>query len=92
MSNKQVLVYGVLESTNDLRSVFVGHIHFKNLALKKYSDHLTRLINQGGMLLQTYEDFLELSVKQLVDHLSVHPHYSAFYAALGIACHCHIHR
>ena len=31
MSNKQVLVYGVLESTNDLRSVFVGHIHFKKI-------------------------------------------------------------
>ena len=31
MSNKQALVYGVLESTNDLRSVFVGHIHFKKL-------------------------------------------------------------
>ena len=31
MSNKQVLVYGVLESTNDLRSVFVGHIHFEKL-------------------------------------------------------------
>ena len=29
MSNKQVLVYRVLESTNDLRSDFVGHIHFK---------------------------------------------------------------
>ena len=28
MSNKQVLVYGVLESTNDLRSVFVGHIYY----------------------------------------------------------------
>ena len=31
MNNKQVLVYGVLESTNDLRSVFVGHIYFKKL-------------------------------------------------------------
>ena len=31
MSNKQVLVYGVLESTNNLRSDFVGHIHFKKL-------------------------------------------------------------
>ena len=29
--NKQVLVYGVLELTNDLRSVFVGHIYFKKL-------------------------------------------------------------
>ena len=28
MNNKQVLVYGVLESTNDLRSVFVGHIYY----------------------------------------------------------------
>ena len=31
MNNKQVLVYGALESTNDLRSVFVGHIYFKKL-------------------------------------------------------------
>ena len=29
MRNKQVLVYGMLESTKDLRNVFVGHIHFK---------------------------------------------------------------
>ena len=28
MNNKQVLVYGVLESANDLRSVFVGHIYY----------------------------------------------------------------
>ena len=27
MNNKQELVYGVLESTNDLRSVFVGHTY-----------------------------------------------------------------
>ena len=53
---------------------------------------LDQLINQRGMLLQTYEDFLELSVKQLVDHLSAHPHYCAFYSPLGIACHYHIHR
>ena len=31
MNNKQVLVSVVLESTNDLRSIFVGHIHFKKL-------------------------------------------------------------
>ena len=31
MSNKQVLVYGLLELTNDLRSILVGHIHFKKL-------------------------------------------------------------
>ena len=31
MNNKQVLVYRVLESTKDLRNVFVGHIHFKKL-------------------------------------------------------------
>ena len=31
MSNKQVLVYEVWESTNDLRSVFLGHIHLKKL-------------------------------------------------------------
>ena len=31
MNNKQILVYGLLESTNDLRSSFVGHIHFEKL-------------------------------------------------------------
>ena len=31
MNNKQVLAYGVLESKNDLRSVFEGHMHFKKL-------------------------------------------------------------
>ena len=29
VNNKHVLIYGVLESTNDLRIVFVGHICFK---------------------------------------------------------------
>ena len=28
---QQVLAYGVLEATNDLRSIYVGHIHFKKL-------------------------------------------------------------
>ena len=31
MSNKQVLVYGLLEPTNYLRGIFVGHIHFIRL-------------------------------------------------------------
>ena len=31
MNNKKVLVNGLFESTNDLRSVFVGHIHFRKL-------------------------------------------------------------
>ena len=31
MNSKQALVYGVLESRNDLRSVFVGQIRFKKL-------------------------------------------------------------
>ena len=31
MNNKQVIVYGLLESTNDLRSIFVEHIYFKKL-------------------------------------------------------------
>ena len=31
MNNKQVLVYEVLESKNDLRSFLVGHIHCNNL-------------------------------------------------------------
>ena len=59
----------------------------------KNLDDLTRLgliwFNEAGMLLQTHGDFVESSVKQLMDYLSVQPHYCAFYAALGIACHCH---
>ena len=31
MNNKQVLFHGFLESTIDLRSIFVGHIHLRNL-------------------------------------------------------------
>ena len=31
INNKQVLAYGLLESTNDLRGIFAGHIHFKKL-------------------------------------------------------------
>ena len=34
MNNKQVLVSGVLESTNDLRSIFVGHIQFRKKLMK----------------------------------------------------------
>ena len=37
MNNKQVLVYGLLELKNDLRSIFVGQIHFKKLMkFRKY--------------------------------------------------------
>ena len=36
MNNKKVLLYRLLESTNDLRSIFVGHIHFiKNDEISK---------------------------------------------------------
>ena len=36
MNNKKVFVYRLLESTNDLRSIFVGHIHFiKNDEISK---------------------------------------------------------
>ena len=58
MSNKQVLVYGVLESTNDLRSVFVGHIHFKKLMkFQKYSRVWVFLYNAN-----TQEPFLETKI------------------------------
>ena len=58
MSNKQVLVYGVLESTNDLRSVFVGHIHFKKLTkfrkfIETFHCCMTRLRNTNlGVFIQ----------------------------------------
>ena len=31
MNNKKVFLYEVLESTDDLRSIFAGHIHVKKL-------------------------------------------------------------
>ena len=34
MNNKKVLAYRLLESTNDLRIIFVRHIHFKKLVIK----------------------------------------------------------
>ena len=34
MSNKEVLILGLLEPGNDLRSIFVGQIHFKKLIIK----------------------------------------------------------
>ena len=33
MNNKQVLVYGFLESTSDLKSIFVGQIHYWIISL-----------------------------------------------------------
>ena len=51
MNNKQVLVYGVLESTNDLRNVFVVNIHFKKLVkfrkfINIFQGCMTRLRNK----------------------------------------------
>ena len=56
MNNKQVLVYGMLEKTNDLRRIFVGHILFKKLMkFRKFIEifHccLTRLSNKKWFLL-----------------------------------------
>ena len=45
MSNKQVFIYEVLESINDSRSVFVGHIHFKKLT--KFQKFRLRNTNLG---------------------------------------------
>ena len=41
MNNKQVLDYGLLESTKDFRSIFVGHIHFKKHQISKILKYLT---------------------------------------------------
>ena len=51
INNKQVLACGVLESTNDLRSVFVGHIDIKKrMKFRKFIEifHccMTRLRNK----------------------------------------------
>ena len=58
MSNKQVLVYGLLESTNDLRSIFVRHILFKKLLkfrkfLEIFHCCLTRLRNKKKSFFQS---------------------------------------
>ena len=58
MDNKQVLVDGVLETTNDLRSLFVGHIHFKKLMkFRKFIEifHccMTRHRNKKYLLIRT---------------------------------------
>ena len=45
MNNKQVLVSGVLESTNDLRSIFVGHIQFRK-KLMKFRKFISLLYDQ----------------------------------------------
>ena len=58
MSNKQVLVNGVLESINDLRSVFVGHSHFKKVIkfgkfVEIFHCCMTRLTNTNlGVFIQ----------------------------------------
>ena len=58
MMNKQVLVYGLLESTNDLRSIFVGHIHFKKITkfqnfIEIFYCGMTRLRNTNlGVFIQ----------------------------------------
>ena len=51
MNNKQVIVYGLLECTNDLKSIFLGHIHFKKLmkfqkVIEMFHCCLTRLRNK----------------------------------------------
>ena len=56
MNNKQVLSYAVLESTNDLRSVFVGHIK-KLMKFRKFVEifhcNMTRLRNTNlGIFMQ----------------------------------------
>ena len=45
MNNKKVLVNGLFESTNDLRSVFVGHIRFKKLM--KFRNFIIILIDKN---------------------------------------------
>ena len=59
MNDKQVLVYGVLQSTNDLRGVFVGHIHFKKLICLRYllSRTILRNKNMGQSLFKKHSRF-----------------------------------
>ena len=48
MNNKKVLVYGLLESTNDLRTIFVGHIDFKKLMkIWKFIEIYSLLLGQA---------------------------------------------
>ena len=59
MNNKQVPVYRLLGSTNDLRSIFVGHIYFKKLMIfRKFIEIfrccITRLKNKKYVFFQSY--------------------------------------
>ena len=48
MNNKQVLVYGLSESANDLRSIFVEHIHLKKLVkFRKIYWNISLLLDQA---------------------------------------------
>ena len=48
MNNNQVFAYGLLLSTNDLRSIFVGHIHFKKLMkFRKFIEIYSLLLDQA---------------------------------------------
>ena len=59
MKNKQVLAYGLLVSRNDLRSIFVGHIHFmKRVFLQcQYTRTIFKNKNLGQSLLTTHLKF-----------------------------------
>ena len=51
MNNEQLLTFELLESTNDLRGILVGHIHFKKLMkfrefIEIFHGCLTRLRNK----------------------------------------------
>ena len=51
MNNEKLLTYELLESTNDLRGILVGHIHFKRLMkfrefIEIFHGCLTRLRNK----------------------------------------------
>ena len=59
MNNKQVLVYSVLEPTNDLRGTYVEHIHFKKLTkfqnfFEIFHFYLTKLRNKKQGLFWSY--------------------------------------
>ena len=74
MSNK-VLIYGVLESTNNLRSVFVGHIHFKKVMkfrklIKIFHFSMARLRNTSlGVFIQCHSTRTILRKKNMGQNL-----------------------
>ena len=95
MNNKQVLVYRPLDSTNDLRSVFVEHIHFKKLMKDRkfveiFHCCMTRLWNnkyeisfKSYLFIRTALRKENMGQRNLKKPLEFHSFNEIFYCAMG---------